>query len=194
MRSSVVMPQATVGSERNSFNSWNCHMCDFTLYCLKTVCILKRSKFWHILSKTWQFLESILLVFSFMLLVTIWRPECLIAEIAGDDDSFKVVCFNVIFYRTTLAFLSTNFTHIGFFIPVRQVVSAFLHHWLHFFFKSIHISWEVARNSKWSIFFSADARCLSFESYIMVILLLRKQAVVHDLWEKSFIKYFIQKR
>ena len=46
---------------------------------------------------------------SLMFPKTISRPESFIAEVAGDDDSFKMVCFNVIFYVWGLAFLSTNF-------------------------------------------------------------------------------------
>ena len=53
--------------------------------------------------------KSIFLVLSLMLPKTISRPESFIAEVAGDDDSFKMVCFNVIFYGTFHAFLSTHF-------------------------------------------------------------------------------------
>ena len=40
-------------------------------------------------------------------------PESFIAEVAGDDDSFQVVCFNVIFYVPAMAFLSTHFANIS---------------------------------------------------------------------------------
>ena len=46
---------------------------------------------------------------SLMFPKTISRPECFIAEIAGNNDSFEMVCFNVIFYVPALAFLSTDF-------------------------------------------------------------------------------------
>ena len=36
-------------------------------------------------------------------------PESFITEVAGDDNSFEMVCFNVIFDGTAHAFLSTNF-------------------------------------------------------------------------------------
>ena len=36
-------------------------------------------------------------------------PESFVAEVAGDDNSFEMVCFNVIFDGIALAFLSTNF-------------------------------------------------------------------------------------
>ena len=41
------------------------------------------------------------------------RPESFIAEVAGDDDSFKMVCFNVIFYVTAFIFLFTYFALIS---------------------------------------------------------------------------------
>ena len=40
-------------------------------------------------------------------------PESFVAEVAGDDDSFEVVCFNVIFYDTAMAFFSTNFAAVS---------------------------------------------------------------------------------
>ena len=50
---------------------------------------------------------------SLMLPQTISGPESFIAEVAGDDDSFKVVCFNVVFYVTAHVFLSTHFAAIS---------------------------------------------------------------------------------
>ena len=50
---------------------------------------------------------------SLMFPKTISRPESFIAEVAGDDDSFKMVCFNVVFYVPAMAFLSTNFASIS---------------------------------------------------------------------------------
>ena len=44
---------------------------------------------------------------------TVSGPECFIAEVAGDNNSFEVVCFNVIFYVPAHAFLSTNFAQIS---------------------------------------------------------------------------------
>ena len=64
----------------------------------------------------------------FMLPQIVNRPESFIAEIAGDDDSFKVVCFNVVFYGIAHAFFSTHFASVGFLVPIRQTILAFLHH------------------------------------------------------------------
>ena len=55
---------------------------------------------------------------SLMFPKTISRPESFIAEVAGDDDSFKMVCFNVIFYCVAHPLLSTNFANMGFLISV----------------------------------------------------------------------------
>ena len=57
---------------------------------------------------------------------TISGPESFVAEVAGDDDSFKMVCFNVIFYVWALTFLSTNFALIS--SSVGNFVLDFLHH------------------------------------------------------------------
>ena len=59
---------------------------------------------------------------------TISRPESFVTEVAGDDDSFEVVCFNVIFYGTASAFLSTHFATMSFAISTWSFVLAFLHH------------------------------------------------------------------
>ena len=63
---------------------------------------------------------------KFMVPQTWSGPEFFIAEVAGDDDSFKMVCFNVIFYSNALAFLSTNFALIG--SSVGNFVLDFFHH------------------------------------------------------------------
>ena len=55
------------------------------------------------------FTKQLILVLSLMKSLTISRPECFVAEVAGDDNSFEVVCFNVIFEGTAHTFLSTNF-------------------------------------------------------------------------------------
>ena len=44
---------------------------------------------------------------------TISGPESFVAEVAGDDDSFEMFCFNVIFYVSAYAFLSTHFASIS---------------------------------------------------------------------------------
>ena len=71
--------------------------------------------------------ESIL-VLSVMFPQIISTPESFIAKVAGDDDPFKMVCFNVIFYGTAHPFLSTYFAKISFAICTWIVVSAFFHH------------------------------------------------------------------
>ena len=59
---------------------------------------------------------------------TISGPESFVTEVAGDDDSFEVVCFNVIFYAMVLAFLSTDFAHISKISSIGNFVLASLHH------------------------------------------------------------------
>ena len=59
---------------------------------------------------------------------TISRPESFVTEVAGDDDSFKVVCFNVIFYDIAPAFLSTDFAPISKLTSTGNSVFTFLHH------------------------------------------------------------------
>ena len=44
---------------------------------------------------------------------TISRPESFVTEVAGDDDSFEMVCFNVIFYVCVFALFSTHFAPIS---------------------------------------------------------------------------------
>ena len=53
------------------------------------------------------------MVLSFMQSYTISRPESLLAEIAGNGNSFKMVGFNVISYLSSTPFLSTNFAFIS---------------------------------------------------------------------------------
>ncbi len=40
-------------------------------------------------------------------------PEGFIAEVAGDDNSLEMVCLNVIFNGTGVAFLSTDFANVS---------------------------------------------------------------------------------
>ena len=44
---------------------------------------------------------------------TISRPESFITEVAGDDNSFEMVCFNVISYVSDIALFSTHFANIS---------------------------------------------------------------------------------
>ena len=64
---------------------------------------------------------------SLMFPKTISRPESFIAEVAGDDDSFKMVCFNVIFYVLAPPFLSTNFAQMSKTSSIHNFVLASLH-------------------------------------------------------------------
>ena len=48
------------------------------------------------------------MVFGDMLSLCISRPECLLAEVAGNGDSFNVVCLNVVLDIPSQSFLSTN--------------------------------------------------------------------------------------
>ena len=62
---------------------------------------------------------------------TIPRPESFVTEVAGDDDSFEMVCFNVIFYVGASAFLSTDFAPMSsckFIGSIGHFVLALLHH------------------------------------------------------------------
>ena len=70
---------------------------------------------------------NFILVLSLMLSQTISGPKCFVAEVAGDDNSFEMVCFNVIFYDVAHAFFSANFAPIS--KPtIGNFVLAFLHH------------------------------------------------------------------
>ena len=105
MNSSLVTPQAIAGSERNHFNIMFIAMnCSDLLLCV----VSSYFALWKYCD-VMQFLNLFILVLSLVWPKRISRPESFITEVAGDDDSFKVVSFNVIFYSTAPAFLSTNF-------------------------------------------------------------------------------------
>ena len=53
------------------------------------------------------------MIFGFVLSEGMPGSARLIAEVAGDDDSFQVVCFNVIFYVAAHPFLSTHVAPIS---------------------------------------------------------------------------------
>ena len=59
---------------------------------------------------------------------TISKTESFITEVAGDDNSFDVVCFNVIFYVSAMALFSTHFANISKLMSIGSSVLAFLHH------------------------------------------------------------------
>ena len=50
------------------------------------------------------------------------------AEVAGNDDSFEMIGFNVLFDVSALAFLSTHFANISKLKSIGDFVLAFLHH------------------------------------------------------------------
>ena len=47
-----------------------------------------------------------------MLSEAISGPESFIAEVAGDDHTFQMICFDVVFYCIACTFLSTNFANV----------------------------------------------------------------------------------
>ena len=68
------------------------------------------------------------------------RPECFIAEVAGDDNSLNVIRLNVIFYGTSHPFLSTHFALISFSLSIGIAIFTFLHHRLHHLLKLVQIT------------------------------------------------------
>ena len=55
-------------------------------------------------------------------------PESLIAVVAGDDYSFQMISFNVIFNSTAVTLLSTDFAHKSFLKSIGTQVLTYLHH------------------------------------------------------------------
>ena len=96
-----------------------CQLCQLSIFGLASFIV---SVSFH------DFLHQYVLVLSVVLPKTISGPESFIAEIAGDDDSVQVVCFNVVFYVLAHAFFSTNFALISWLKSIRIFVLAFLHH------------------------------------------------------------------
>ena len=77
---------------------------------------------------------------SLMKLQSISRPEGFFAEVAGDNNSFNKIRFNVIFYGTSHPFLSTYFATIGQRSTIGIFVFTFLHHRLHHLLKLVQIT------------------------------------------------------
>ena len=76
-------------------------------------------------------IDKIFVLSPVMLPKRISGPESFVAEVAGDDDSFKMVCFNVIFYLSTMAFFSAYFAPMSSYKYIGSIgnfVLAFLHH------------------------------------------------------------------
>ena len=55
-------------------------------------------------------------------------PESFIANVAGDDNSLQMICFNVVFYSAAHAFFSTHFANVCFLVSICIIVLAFPHH------------------------------------------------------------------
>ena len=107
-----VAPQAISGSERNNFNE-----------ILSKRCI--SSSFFQDL----EILDHFVLVLSLMKPQTVSGPESLATKVAGDDDSFDVVCLNVIFHVSAQPLLSTHFASNSknMSLPIGNFVLTFLH-------------------------------------------------------------------
>ena len=76
-------------------------------------------------------MQHVTMISGFVMSQVLSGFECFIAEVAGDDDSFQMICFNVIFYSTASAFLSTHFAPVSQSILIGSVgtfVLTFLHH------------------------------------------------------------------
>ena len=78
-------------------------------------------------------------------------PESLIAVVAGDDYSFQMISFNVIFNSTAVTLLSTDFAHKSSLKSIRAQVLTYPHHRLHLFVKIILISSKVMRRCYFSV-------------------------------------------
>ena len=83
---------------------------------------------------------------------TISRPESFITEVVGDDNSFEMVCFNVISYVSDMALFSTHFANISKLMSIGTSVLTFQHHWIHLVVKFLKVPWIVSRNGQCSIF------------------------------------------
>ena len=83
---------------------------------------------------------------------TISRPESFITEVAGDDNSFEMVCFNVISNVSAMALFSTYFANIRKLMSIGTSVLTFLHHWIHLVVKFLKVHRIVSRNGQCSIF------------------------------------------
>ena len=83
---------------------------------------------------------------------TIFRPESFITEVAGDDNSFEMVCFNVISNVSAMALFSTYFANISKLMSIGTSVLTFLHHWIHLVVKFLKVHRIVSMNGQCSIF------------------------------------------
>ena len=88
---------------------------------------------------------------GFMMLLYVlshWRsgPKCFITGVAWHNDSFKVICFNMIFDGSNHAFFCTHFALVKELFSIGVFVLTFLHHRLHCFFKVVQVCIIVARD------------------------------------------------
>ena len=86
---------------------------------------------------------KISMIFMLVSFSCIYGPEGFFAMVTGDNNSFQMICLNVIFYDITLAFFSTHFANVGLLTSICYKVFTFLHHRPHLFFKLFHIPREL---------------------------------------------------
>ena len=79
-------------------------------------------------------------------------PQSFITEVAGDDNSFEMVCFNVISNVSAMALFYTPFANIRKLMSIGTSVLTFLHHWIHLVVKFLKVHRIVSRNGQCSIF------------------------------------------
>ena len=77
-----------------------------------------------------------------------WRsgPKCFITGVAWHNDSFKVICFNMIFDGSSHAFFCTHFALVKELFSIGVFVLTFLHRRLHYFFKVVQVCIIEARD------------------------------------------------
>ena len=118
----------------------NMHFCIFndllTLFSIMVSQSIPGPKSYEILEKK-KTLNQLIMIGSLMELQSISRPEGFFAEVAGDNNSFNMIRFNVIFYGTSHPLLSTNFATMGQVIGVCIFIFTFLHHRLHHLLKLV---------------------------------------------------------
>ena len=88
-------------------------------------------------------------------------PERFIAVVAGDDNSFQMVCFYVVFYVCALALFSTHLCSSMCMICKHVFPLGLFHHGHHFLIQFVKIPREVIGNSHSSVFREFPARCLT---------------------------------
>ena len=118
---------------------------------------------------------------------TISRPESFITEVVGDDNSFEMVCFNVISYVSDMALFSTHFANISKLMSIGTSVLTFQHHWIHLVVKFLKVPWIVSRNGHCSIFskiVDISVGCLPMNSSFWIFFW-------WECWRKRLFNFFI---